>query len=368
MSGTSMDGIDIAITAFSGSADFRLIAAKKFAFPNKLHHQLQTLTKDQKYYLKTFGKADIALGKLIGQSINQLLASQNLTAAEVIAIGNHGQTILHDPDSDLPFSLQIGNANVITEMTGITTVADFRQRDITAGGQGAPLVPAFHQALFSDHEQDRIIVNIGGISNLTLLPALSTKPVVGFDVGPGNILIDHWAQLNLKAPYDNNGQWAATGCSNDELLTILLDEPYFKRKIPKSTGRELFNQGWLDNKLAIYKKDIAAADVQATLTELTAQGIASDIKTHATKASHSVFICGGGAHNSYLLQRLQILLKSRQVMTTNLLGLHPDWVEACAFAWLAYRTINRKPSNLQAATGAKHPTILGAIYPSNNAS
>jgi len=363
MSGTSLDGIDIAITRFSESGDFHFIAAQTFPFPESLHSQLQRLITKQACQLQELGKADIALGQLIGQSINQLLVQHELTAKDIIAIGSHGQTLFHSPSEDLPFSQQIGNANVITEVTGITTIADFRQRDIAAGGQGAPLVPAFHQALFSSKDEDRVIVNIGGISNLTIIPSSANKPVIGFDTGPGNVLIDYWTQVNLNKPYDSDGQWAASGQCNDSYLSLFLDETFFQRQAPKSTGRELFNQKWFEEISVKYKQDISAEDVQATLVELTAKTISTDINTYAATNSH-IFICGGGARNGYLLSRIENTLGSNyKVLTTDSLGLHPDWVEACAFAWLAYRTTHKLAGNLPSVTGAKHPVILGAIYP-----
>lgn len=362
MSGTSLDGIDVALTSLSKTGTFDFIAARTFPFPETLYKQLQLLILDQHCDLKTLGEIDIALGRLIGYSIKQLLAEQQLTAKDITAIGSHGQTIFHSPIGELPFSLQIGDANLIAEITGITTIADFRQRDIAAGGQGAPLVPAFHQSLFSTSDQDKVIVNIGGISNLTLLPSSSNEPVIGFDTGPGNALLDYWVNQHLKEPYDASGDWAASGQCNNDILKLLLDEPYFKQDIPKSTGRELFNKRWLETKLAEYHKEISLADIQATLAELTAKTIADDINTYA-KPNSSVFICGGGAHNVHLMKRLQALLDDKVVSTTAALDLHPDWVEASAFAWLAFRTINKLPGNLPSVTGADHPVILGAIYP-----
>ena len=362
MSGTSLDGIDIAITQFSDSGSFHFIAAQTFPFPNELYAQLQLLITKQECHLQHLGSVDIALGQLIGQSVNELLIRHNLSASDISAIGSHGQTIFHSPTGNTPFSQQIGDANVITEITGITTVADFRQRDIAAGGQGAPLVPAFHQALFSSPDEDRVIVNIGGISNLTILPSSADIPVTGFDTGPGNVLLDYWTRSQLNEPYDRGGQWAASGQCHDEYLSLFLDEAYFKQTAPKSTGRELFNQQWFEQVNSRFKQNIVEADVQATLVELTAQSISSDIKAYAAANSH-VFICGGGAHNDYLLGRLQSLLDSHSVSTTESLGLHPDWVEACAFAWLAYRTMNKQTGNLPSVTGATHPVVLGGIYP-----
>ncbi|PHS69764.1 MAG: anhydro-N-acetylmuramic acid kinase [Methylophaga sp.] len=364
MSGTSLDGIDVALTTFDQSGTFQFVTAQTFPFPEQLLVKLQQLISTQQYDLQQLGEVNVALGQLIAQSVNQLLTTAQLTAKDIAAIGSHGQTLFHSPEGSYPFSLQIGDANTIAEHTGITTVADFRQRDIAAGGQGAPLVPAFHQALFNSATEDRVIVNIGGISNLTLLPSSTNNDsVIGFDTGPGNVLLDYWTQLQLKQPYDQAGKWAASGQCNKQLLTQLLNDPYFKQAAPKSTGRELFNQTWLETKLTSCQQDLSPADIQATLVELTAQTIADDIKIYPHSSS-TVFICGGGAHNDYLLSRLQALLTDKKVTTTEEIGLHPDWVEACAFAWLAYRTLNKQSGNLPAVTGAKHPVVLGAIYPS----
>lgn len=361
MSGTSLDGIDVAVVSFSEPDDFQFITAQTFPFPEQIHQKLQLLINDQHCNLLEFGEIDIALGQLIGGSINQLLDTHQLSAKDVVAIGSHGQTLFHSPSGKFPFSMQIGNASVIAEMTGITTVADFRQRDIVAGGQGAPLVPAFHHVLFHNESKQRVIVNIGGISNITVLPTSSNEAVMGFDAGPGNTLLDYWTSLHLGKAYDENGHWAKSGKCNTHLLAVFLNEPYFKQATPKSTGRELFNKVWLDDKLSEYAQELDPADVQTTLVELTALTIAQDIEAH-TNSNGDVFICGGGVHNDFLNNRIQSLLDNKKVSTTEDLGLHPDWVEACAFAWLAYRTVNQQSGNLIAVTGAKHPAILGAIY------
>ena len=367
MSGTSLDGIDITIVDFASSSEWQLIAAQTFPFPVALRDKLLALITTQQCELSKLGEVDIALGQITAQSINSLLAKHQIDARDISAIGSHGQTLFHAPNSDYPFSMQIGNGNVIAELTGITTVADFRQRDIAAGGQGAPLVPAFHSELFANDHEDRVIVNIGGISNLTLLAANKDHVVTGFDTGPGNVLLDGWIQRHQQQTYDKQGQWAASGKCNDELLTILLDEAYFQQSIPKSTGRELFNMKWLDDKLIELNNPISAADVQATLVQLTAYTIANEIKCHLD-SSKTIFICGGGAHNDYLVSQIQVLLADKKVSTTDALGLHPDWVEACAFAWLAYKTLNNQSGNMPAVTGASHPVILGAIYASSEVS
>ncbi|RLA04498.1 MAG: anhydro-N-acetylmuramic acid kinase [Gammaproteobacteria bacterium] len=367
MSGTSLDGIDIAIVDFSNPTQIKLISAQTLPFNKHLQHELEELILDQHCDLRFLGEVDIALGQTIAKAINEQLDVNNLAKEDIVAIGSHGQTISHQPNGQFPFSLQIGNPNVIAELTGITTVADFRQRDMAAGGQGAPLVPAFHKALFQSTKQNRVIINIGGMGNITVLPSDSNSKIIGFDTGPGNILLDGWIQRHQHKPYDVSGAWAASGIVNTKLLGILLADDYFSQAIPKSTGREHFNLAWLDSKLVLMKENISSEDVQATLTSLTAHTIATDIKDYATIAD-AVYVCGGGAHNQYLLKILQEQLAEISVSTTKEIGLDPDWVEACAFAWLACQTLSSKAGNLTAVTGARIPTILGGIYASNEAS
>ena len=357
MSGTSLDGVDIAIVDIENDADCTVISATTFDFPYSLHLLLQRLINDSHCHLKNFGELDVALGQFIGHAINTQLSQTDIRAGEIIAIGSHGQTIYHCPDGELPFSLQIGNANVIAEITQITTVADFRQRDIAALGQGAPLVPAFHQALFSTPERTNVILNIGGIANVTILNP--EQEVIGFDTGPGNGLMDAWIYQQLGQAYDQNGNWAANGQINDVLLMQMLSDPYFSQAIPKSTGREYFNIGWLENQLARFSENIAAVDVQATLNALTAFSIANSVKQYTPQ---TVYICGGGVHNDQLTRTLASQLDNVAVSSTAALGLDPNWVEAAAFAWLAYRTMNQKTGNLPSVTGAKHAVILGSIH------
>jgi len=360
MSGTSLDGVDVAIVDFDDVSSCHLIAAKTFPFPDKLRIDLQALMNRPKCQLQTLGQVDIALGQFIAQIIQQFLTEQNINPNMIAAIGSHGHTIFHSPDTDMPFSLQIGNANVIAEATGIATIADFRQRDIAAGGQGAPLVPAFHAELFTDTKQARAIVNIGGIANITRLD--QSQPILGFDTGPGNVLLDAWISQHLQKPYDDGGRWATEGKCHQDLLTQLLADPYFHKPIPKSTGREYFNLPWLNQHLHVLDQSVSAVDTQATLLELTASSISRDIRRYCDTVS-AVYICGGGAHNDALMMRMQSLLNDKDVATTERLGLHPDWVEATAFGWLAYRTLNQQTGNLPSVTGAKHAVVLGTIYP-----
>jgi len=366
MSGTSLDGIDIAIVDITDNK-MQLRAAETFPFSKSLRHDLYALITTGRAHLQQLGQVDIALGHAYSEAILQLLSETKIKAADIKAIGCHGQTIYHAPDAAFPFSMQIGSASVIAELTGITTVADFRQRDMVLGGQGAPLVPAFHQAMFHNANEDTVIANIGGISNITIMPADTEQPVLGFDTGPGNVLMDQWYQQHHKAMFDENGLWARDGNVDNALLDLLLADPFFMQPVPKSTGREHFNLTWLTNKLVEIDKPIKAESIQKTLLQLTVRSIADAVKQYAKNAG-SLFVCGGGAHNEVLMQSLRDALTDIKVSNTADLGLAPDWVEACAFAWLGMQTLNYQSGNLPAVTGARKPTILGAVYSSNEAS
>jgi len=366
MSGTSLDGIDIAIVDINDN-QILLRAAETYPFSPSLRKDLYNLINTGRAHLQQLGQVDMALGHAYSEAILQLLAETNIASADIKAIGCHGQTIYHAPDAAYPFSMQIGCASVIAELTGITTIADFRQRDMVLGGQGAPLVPAFHQALFHNPDEDTVIANIGGISNITILPADKRQPVLGFDTGPGNVLLDQWYQQHHRAMYDENGRWARDGKVDNELLNLLLADPFFMQPLPKSTGREHFNLTWLTNTLVAFDKPIKAESIQKTLLQLTVRSIADAVKQYAGNAS-SLFVCGGGAHNAVLMQSLRDELTDIKVSNTTDLGLAPDWVEACAFAWLGMQTLHHQSGNLPAVTGARKPTILGAIYSSSEAS
>ncbi len=363
MSGTSLDGIDVSIADFSGG-QMHLIAAETYPFSNQLRSDLHQLIASARTHLHQLGQIDVALGHAYSEAINQLLEETQVSAKDIVAIGCHGQTIFHAPESQYPFSMQIGNGNVIAEKTGITTVNDFRQRDMVIGGQGAPLVPAFHQALFHFDDENRVIANIGGISNITILPKDKNKAVSGFDTGPGNVLMDEWYQQHHLALYDANGDWARDGVIDEQLLDILMTDAFFGQSIPKSTGREYFNLTWLSGILEAIDKPIPAKDIQKTLLEMTARSLTDAIMSYA-EDTDAVYVCGGGCHNQVLMNALKKHLPNIQVETTSKLGLAPDWVEACAFAWLAMRTLAHSSGNLPAVTGAHKPSILGAIYPSN---
>ncbi len=361
MSGTSMDGIDAALVDLSGDTP-ELLCAQTRPWPAPLHARiLKTVAAPEQASLRDTGILDTELGEQFANAALDLMARAGLDSSQITAIGSHGQTLLHAPNGQPAFSMQLGDANRIAERTGVTTVADFRRRDIAAGGQGAPLVPAFHQALFHDPGTPRAILNIGGMANLTLLPA-DSDAVTGFDTGPGNVLLDAWYCKNHQGDYDERGAWAQRGDLNQSLLEHLLDHPYFSQPPPRSTGRELFCLRWLEELLQSGHHALPDVDVQRTLSEFTAQTIATALERFGTPVEQ-VLVCGGGVHNDLLMQRLAALLPEQQVETTEKYGLHPDWVEAVAFAWLAKQTLEGKAGNIPGVTGANRAVILGAIYP-----
>jgi len=353
MSGTSLDGVDAALVDLSAPQP-QLLAKHYLPFDEALKNSLLALHQPRHNELHQAQLTGNELARLYAAATVAVLQTANITPNQVRAIGCHGQTIRHCPDQG--YTLQLGNAALLTELTGITVVSDFRSRDIAAGGQGAPLVPAFHDQVLRHPGIHRVIVNIGGISNLTNLPP--GHPTTGFDCGPGNLLMDAWCMQHLAKPYDDNGVWAATGKVLPALLEQMLSEPFFSLPPPKSSGRDLFNLVWLHSKLQGGER---AEDVQATLLELTCQTIARCIQQHCAGAKE-IYLCGGGAHNQTLRNRLAALLSDRAVQTANVLGVDGDYLEAIAFAWLAQQALHRKPANLPLVTGAKHPCILGAVY------
>ncbi len=362
MSGTSCDGIDAVAVTIAEPRGFRMLAAHHLAYPDDVRAGVLSLTESGYDEIARAGELDGVLGKLFADAAAAVLEKSGLAAREIRAIGSHGQTIRHAPAARTPYTMQIGNPAVIAERTGLATVADFRRRDVAAGGEGAPLVPAFHHWLFGGGAVPRVVVNIGGIANVTILPAGENATVTGFDTGPGNVLMDIWAGTHLGRRLDENGNWAASGHANGKLLARMLAEPFFARTPPKSTGRELFRAEWLEQMLQGAWSQLQPADVQATLAELTARSIADAIIAHAGDTAE-IYVCGGGTRNGLLMKRLAAQLAPRSVHTTAALGLDPQWVEAAAFAWLAHRTMEGKPGNLPSVTGARHPVILGAIYP-----
>ncbi|OGS88261.1 MAG: anhydro-N-acetylmuramic acid kinase [Gallionellales bacterium GWA2_59_43] len=354
MSGTSLDGIDAVLIDLAPSHP-ELIARHYLPFDEELKNELLALHHPGHNELHRTQLAANRLAQLYSQSVTPLLEQENIDASRIKAIGCHGQTIRHCPEHG--YTLQIGNSALLAELSGISVVSDFRSRDIAAGGQGAPLVPAFHDKVLRDPSRHRVVVNIGGISNLTDLPP--NAPTSGFDCGPGGLLMDAWCMRHLGQSYDTDGVWAASGKVLPALLERMLDEPFFALPPPKSSGRDLFNMAWLEGQL---QGDETTADVQATLLELTCQSIARATRKHCSGAQE-IYLCGGGAHNSALRNRLAALLPRCTIDTTDSLGVSGDFLEAIAFAWLAQQTLQGQPANLPAVTGARHPCVLGAIYP-----
>ena len=357
MSGTSLDSIDAVAVRFE--PEFELIASHSEAIPPAIHAATLALFNPGDNEIERLGRLDLELAKLFAIAVENLIRQHHLDRQQIAAIGSHGQTIRHRPEAN--FTLQIGDPNLIAERTGITTIGDFRRRDMAAGGQGAPLVPAFHSALFRHPEHNRVVVNIGGMANLTILQASETKPVLGYDTGPGNVLMDSWIMQHRQESYDRDGRWAAQGRVQPQLLKQMLALPYFCEPPPKSTGREQFNLPWLEQMVGALAVKPQPEDVQATLLELTAITIADAINSHQL-SDLQVFLCGGGSHNSQLRSRLSELLKPHYLNTSAELNLDPDWVEAAAFAWLAYRTLNRQSGNIPDVTGAAGYRPLGAIH------
>lgn len=366
MSGTSIDAVDAVLTSFSDQ--IQVLSSHSIPIIQSLKDDILALCSSGDNEIQRALELDRKLGFVFSDCVIALCEKAGISKADITAIGSHGQTIRHMPNGTHPFTLQISDPNTIAETTGITTVADFRRRDIAAGGQGAPLVPAFHEDAFKSQSKNRAIVNIGGMANISLI-AKSDAATLGFDTGPGNVLLDYWVYKHKLEKFDRDGDWAASGVVNTSLLNALLSESYLKLPPPKSTGRELFNAAWLEQHLQGLDR-IPSADVQATLVEFTCRTIAdsiemSDSRLRAHEHVDEIYVCGGGARNRFLLKRLQYLMPNTKVSTTDELGISPELVESVAFAWLAYRTINKLSGNLPSATGAKHERILGAVYAGN---
>lgn len=355
MSGTSLDGFDICLADIEQQC--ALIASHYVPMPDELKQNLLSLCSSGPDEINRSALAEQEWARLAAKGVTQLLVNTNTQAKNIRAIGSHGQTIRHEPAQR--YTVQIGSPALLAELTGICVVSDFRQRDIAAGGQGAPLVPAFHEVLFQKYDKPSAIVNIGGFSNATLLA--EQQDTKGFDCGPGNVLMDAWIQHIKNIAFDKDGAWAASGTVNKSLLEDMLLEPFFATTGPKSTGRELFNLTWLLSLLARHG-NIAEQDVQATLCEFTAQTIAESV-TLAQADTQAVWVCGGGAHNKNLLNRLSRLMPNCTVASTDSIGASADWMEALAFAWLAHCCLEGIASNRPAVTGANGLRILGAIYP-----
>ncbi|HRO63392.1 anhydro-N-acetylmuramic acid kinase [Thermomonas sp.] len=361
ISGTSADGIDAALVRFDGDhahAQPTLVFGRTYAWEPALREQLVALGQQaQAVTLDAIGALDVRIGQAFAAAAQAALRESGLAATAVTAIGSHGQTLRHHPHGAAPFTLQLGDPNCIAERCGVPVVADFRRRDVAAGGHGAPLVPAFHAAVLHDAGEDRAILNLGGIANVTLLPAQGA--VRGFDTGPANGLMDAWCARHTGAAFDAGGAFAAQGRVDTTLLDRLLDEPWFALPPPKSTGRDQFHLDWVESRLAGQE---AAADVQATLLALTACSVRDALRAHQP-ATRRVIVCGGGVHNPRLLAALAEALPGAVVETSAVHGLDPDFIEAMAFAWLAREYLAGRPGNLTAVTGAAGPRVLGALYP-----
>ena len=357
ISGTSIDGLDLATVKIQEQPS--ILHTETVKLPKQLASQLRLLTQPGSDEIRRLGRAHVAFGQFIGRAVLHHLQNINIDVAEIKAIGSHGQTIRHHPSDKPPFSLQIGDGNSIAEITGIPTVCDFRSRDLAAGGEGAPLVPIFHEVLFGDLSIPTVVLNIGGIANISVLPHSRSNSLTGYDTGPGNALLDAWILQIENKPFDEHGMWSRSGSVNDALLHLFLSHSFFTQPAPKSTGKEQFNLHFIQQALKPMD-DLLAEDVQATLLELTAQTISAEIKR--TEAAR-VIVCGGGRLNTHLMFRLRELLVGIDITTTEDYGVDGDGVEAATFAYLAYSLLLGKAGNAPLVTGAKGPRLLGCIYP-----
>lgn len=360
MSGTSADGVDAVLAEFDAGRFVGLRGDHHLDYAPALRSRLIAVSLQQAALSpRELASLDADIGEHFAQAAEQLLQSSSTPAEPVRAIGSHGQTLFHDGPAGL--SLQLGDPNRIAERTGIAVVADLRRRDLALGGQGAPLVPAFHHALFASAEESRCVLNVGGIANITRLPSTDAATVTGFDTGPGNGLLDEWVQQVWGKPYDPNGTYAASGRAHAPMIDALLADPYFALAPPKSTGRDYFRLDWMRRLFPDFS-GLAPADVQASLSEVTARSIAAAIATSGP-APGRVLVCGGGSRNGFLMQRLRALLPASPVEPTDDYGLAAEWVEAAAFAWLAMRTVHGLGGNLPSVTGARATAVLGGVYP-----
>lgn len=360
MSGTSIDGVDVALVDFSGSHP-RLLDCQTFPLPSSLSNELHRLTAPSENEIVLMGHADRAVAIVFAEASLQLLKDNYVHPDQITAIGSHGQTIRHVPFGEHSFSLQIGDPNTLATLTGIDVIADFRRKDIALGGQGAPLVPAFHRAMFANPKKSRIVINIGGIANITYLPKHNADDIIGYDTGPGNTLLDVWCKLHTGKDYDEKGQWAAQRSADPELLQLLCKHPYFLLPAPKSTGREQFNLPWLEQNLTSIDRHIDPQVVQATLVMLTTYTIAQQVLQF--KDVEQVYICGGGARNEFLVEELESELHECDLFNTDELGVETDAVEAMAFAWLAYAHVNKIQGSVASVTGASKGAVLGTYCP-----
>jgi anhydro-N-acetylmuramic acid kinase len=353
MSGTSMDGIDAALVDVASNT---LLAGITLPYSTQAQQALRDLSMHEKIAPGYLSQINMLLGKEFAEAAQRLIASANVNADRIIAIGSHGQTICHDATAEIPYTLQLGCPHTIAELTGKTVVADFRTRDMVIGGKGAPFAPIYHQALFGSLDEDIAVINIGGIANIT---HLIKGRVSGYDVGPGNCLLDAWTQKHKGEPYDKNGEWSLSGQIIEPLLQQLLEDPYFHLSIPKSVGKEYFSLAWL---FAHLQENYRSVDIQATLLALTVKTISQAIQ-RCDPPPKRVAICGGGARNLALLNMLTVQLSNTLVQTTQAMSIDPDFLEAMMFAWLAEKTLNHVPLDMRQITGAQYPAILGVIYP-----
>lgn len=357
ISGTSADAIDAVLVDFKDDQSINILATYSKPFDVALQTEIIRFNQSAANELDRLSELDVKLGHTFADVANELLKKANIDKSQIKAIGSHGQNIRHRPSSPYPFTLQIGDPNIIAIKTGIKTIADFRRKDVALGGQGAPLAPGIHQYLFRNNSQDRIVLNTGGIANITVLPKDFSNPVIGFDTGPASCLMDAWIHQHQNKSFDNNGAWAKTGKVLQPLLTKLLSNNYFSQPAPKSTGRELFNVSWLNQHLTQQEKP---EDVQATLLELTVRTIAEAIKKYFS--SSKIIVCGGGVHNEVLMTRLAETVKPMTVDSSQQYGVDPDFVEALLFAWLAKQNLESLAGNLTSVTGAEREAVLGGVY------
>ena len=358
MTGTSMDAVDTVLVEIPVGGKTRLAASHDYPLPDTLRQKIISACSSEASSPQDFASLDDELAETYAMCVQSLLEQTEIRADEIRAIGSHGQTIRHCPDCQPPYTIQLGNGERLLDLTGITTVNNFRQDDLNAGGQGAPLAPLFHHHLFAQPDKTLVGINLGGIANISILHA--DGQITGFDTGPANTLMDKWIERHQGVRYDQDARWAQSGQISSSLLENLLSEPWLSRKPPKSTGPELFNLQWLDRHLA--GLDIDPADVQLSLCEYTAITLTDAISHYAPDCEKAV-ICGGGAYNPLLIDRIKHHLPNTSLVNSENYGIAPEWVEACMFAWLAYRTMNGLPGNVPAVTGASHEVVLGTIHP-----
>ena len=356
MTGTSADSLDCAAVEFSDN-ELNIIGLKNYDIPSNIKEEISENTRSIELNETLIKDLDLRLGEFFSDRVEEFITSLSLKKEKIEAIGSHGQTIKHEPNSIPPFSLQIGNPQLISNQLGLQTVSNFRDDDIEKGGQGAPLSPVFHKEVFAEENKRRLIINIGGITNVSLLGGGELK---GFDTGPGNCLLDTWTKKNRKGDYDNKGRWAKSGTVDQDLLNIMMMDNYFSLEPPKSTGPDYFNLTWLQDCLMKLNREVDPSDTQATLVELTASSLSNSLEKLKI-VSENIYMCGGGVHNKFLMSRISFLL-GEKCYTTAKLGLDPDFIEAICFAWLAYKRVNNIKFDMSAITGSNEKVYLGKVY------